>query len=215
MFRKTCCTLVFMAATGLVAKTFATPIQFTHRGVGRGTLHNTVFFETPFTIMAIGDTASREPGLPHLSVWSIDHSSAQIEIEEMGTFTFTTPTRTFVHTETGAVGFSGASVRGLDLFNGPRSEALSDWNMLTSIGPISGVGLLIQWQAAPIRTSAGLLHFEFDANVPATFQAVIIPEPSSIALAAICLLIAGRPKAPIAPSPRPGFEARGGRRLGR
>lgn len=159
----------------------AETIIFTHRGTGAyGSIGGNPFYNVTFTITAIGDTTNRVQRSDN--VYSIDHDFASILIEgfgAVGEFNFITPTRTFCNRGTGyggTVGFSRAS--GSDLFNGPRGlPALANWDMLTSIGPISAQnGELIQW-SSPVTTDGGILFFETDTSVPVTFEAVVVPEP--------------------------------------
>jgi hypothetical protein len=83
------------------------------------------------------------------------------------------------------VGYSRAGDFGADLFNGPVDSAFATWDMLTSIGPITGSGSLIQWDSEPVVTSGGILAFN-TASTSATFEASVgalaIPEPETYAL---------------------------------
>jgi len=89
-------------------------------------------FEATFTITASGDTDDRDTN--GLDFW-IDHTSASIEIDGVGTFDFVTPTRTFANNDFEVVGFSRAGANGTDLFNGPSHRDFGAWDMLSSIGP--------------------------------------------------------------------------------
>jgi hypothetical protein len=76
--------------------------------------------------------------------------------------------------------------------------------MLTSIGPVSGTGTLIQWTSSPVNTTGGVLVFTSGQSNPATFQATIIPEPASMTLIAIGLLAACKAARHCSPGLRPG-----------
>jgi len=154
----------------------AVPITFIHQGVGSGSLASAPFSTRGFAITAAGDTSQRV-GVAGVGYY-IDHLSAQIEIDGLGLFLFATPTRTFVNQTAPSAGFSRAGERGLDLFNfnGPEASVFATWGMTTSIGPVSGTGLLTQWNSPPVETSGGVLFFNVDTSVPAVFTAVI-PEP--------------------------------------
>lgn len=142
-------------------------------------------------ITALGDTSqvvNAFPGNPALSVWYIDHISAEIQIGGVGTFSFNTPTRTFVNNKVdppgpSVVGFSRAGAGGLDLFDGPKDAVFDAWALTTSIGPITGVGLLGQWTNTPVSTTGGVLVFNANENVAATFTATVIPEPAAATIA--------------------------------
>ncbi|MBL8745409.1 MAG: hypothetical protein JNK58_03530 [Phycisphaerae bacterium] len=170
----------------------AAMITFVHEGMGGGVVGNTVFGATapvPFVITAVGDTDNLDTSLGFARF--INHDSAVIDIFGVGTFTFTSPTRTFVNVN-GIVGFSRAGASGLDLFNGPQTAELGAWDMLSSIGPVSGDGALSQWGALPIiETDAGVIEF-FGASSPATFTAFVVPTPAGLALCGIGALVAAR-----------------------
>jgi hypothetical protein len=171
---------VLLAVSASVAS--ATPISYTHTGIGSGTLNGVLFgaaAPVAFTINSTGDTTTLQScGGACLSN---DNTSASITIQGLGTFAFTTPTRYFENA--GVVGFSRAGLGGSDLFNGP---ALSGWNMASSIGPIVGTANLFQWNSSPVITNGGVLFFN-DSVTPSTFTATVggvqaVPEPASLLL---------------------------------
>ena len=72
--------------------------------------------------------------------------------------------------------------------------------MMNSIGPVDGIGKLIQWDGFGIdpdidlvMTSEGILSFNDSFDVAATFQATVspIPEPSTYALLLVGLGVMG------------------------
>ena len=85
-------------------------------------------------------------------------------------------------------GFSRAS--GPDLFDEP-SSAFADWDMLSSIGPISGSASLLQWSFSPVNTDGGVLVFN-DGTSASVFTATVsgssVPEPSSLLLIVVGLV---------------------------
>jgi hypothetical protein len=164
----------------------AAPITFTHTGTWSGTLEGIAFPVSTFTITAVGDTGNRDS---FSGGFYIDHDAASISIAGLGTLNFLTGTRTFVNQSLSVVGFSRAGSGGLDLFNGPVNSAFSSWDMLSSIGPISGSGRLLQWGSPAVETNLGNLVFLGVDDMPATFEAVVgqsvIPVPGAILLAAV------------------------------
>src|SRR3990170_1189640 len=91
----------FMVLTAV--PTFAATITFTHIGFGSGTLGGTPFTTSDFTITAQGDTNNRDN---FLGGYYIDHDWASLLITGLGTYQFTTGTRTFVNNLDSLVGFS-------------------------------------------------------------------------------------------------------------
>jgi hypothetical protein len=177
---------ICLLLTAFVVNANAVPISFTHEGIGSGTLGSTSFSDAEFTITAQGDTMNRSLiSSPYIGFY-IEHDSASIFIASLGTFDFITDTRTFVNNTFGGVGFSRAGATGADLFDGPsNSGAFGSWDMLSSIGPITGSGGLEQWTSPypDVITNAGVLVFKGGSS-PATFQATIapVPEPSTMLL---------------------------------
>jgi hypothetical protein len=178
--------ILVIGLTSASSRAFAEPIVFVHTGIGSGTIDATPFFDAAFTITAIGDTDNRESTF---GVFSTDHVTATIVIEGIGSLQFVTETRTFVNNDLSLVGFSRASDSEADLFNGPDHAEFSTWDMLTSVGPHSGEGLLLQWITDDVETTGGVLFFETAAVETATFQATVVPEPATLWTAAIGLAV--------------------------
>jgi hypothetical protein len=173
------CALVYQSAT-------AAPIQFIHSGVGSGTIGGTPFQDAAFVFEALADTDDRgicsidEKGQP--DCFTLEHQSATVEIDGLGTFAFVSGTRTFTSLELRMIGFSRGENEGShDLYDGPRNDVFSSWNMLSSIGPVLGNASLFQWvedRAFPgirpaVETTAGVLLFDDRSKVPATFRAIV------------------------------------------
>ena len=169
----------------------AAPITITYQASGAGSLNGASFASSTFVITALGDTTNRATISP--GTFAIDHGSASINITGLGTFSFTTPTRTFVNQGAQVVGFSRAGEGGSDLLNSTSNAAYSTWDLLSSIGPITGSGSLVQWGLTPVVTSGGTLVFT-DRSTTLTFRADVgnaIPEPGTFQLIALGLLGAG------------------------
>jgi hypothetical protein len=145
-------------------------ITFTHTGdSGSGSIDGNPFSNQAFTITATADTLDIQS---FSGGFFIDHATACITIDNVGTFDFVTPTRTFVANDGSIVGFSRAGAGGLDLYNGPVDSAFSSWDMLSSIGPISGATGLLQWTSLPVITDGGQLIFNNDFTT-GSFEAVV------------------------------------------
>ena len=149
----------------------AATIELVHTGRGSGSVGKVKFTDAAFTITAVGDTEKR---LPYDTGFFIDHASATIAIEGVGVFQLMTPTRTFVLHTGNIVGFSRAGLSGGDLFDGPTTDAVHEWDMRSSIGPLSGSSNLLQWSSPAVLTHAGPLLFA-NAVVPGTFTARVPP----------------------------------------
>lgn len=157
----------------------AAVMTFNHSGIGSGTLNGVPFSNKKFTITATGDAPVNFPGGR-----AIQHDSASITMEELGTFNFLSLTRTFVNNDVAIVGFSRSENNGTDgsdLFNGPVSPVFAAWNLQSNIAMVSGVGRLIQWGSG-MTTSGGLLFFNTDEATTASFSASVVPEPTSAVL---------------------------------
>jgi hypothetical protein len=163
--------------------TLAGQISFLHSGVGSGSIGGLLFTNASFSILELGDTGNRTFWTNQGNVgFYIDDTSATINISNRGSFHLTIPTRTFVNNTLGIVGFSRAADF-TDLFDGPSSDLFRTWDMLTQIGPITTPnGFLVTWSSSPVTTDGGVLAFDTKFNLPATFQATLIPEPSSFPL---------------------------------
>lgn len=169
-----------LLAVGLLslaaAEAPAAILTFIHTGNGSGTLDGDPFPPSDFVITAQADTSDR---LFFSDGWWIDHLSATISIEGLGELDFLSPTRHFVNNTSITVGFSrGVEIGGLDLLNGPADAAFNTWDMTDPIGPISGLGFLVQWSSDPqMNTSGGILIFNHSSS-DSTFTA--IPEPTTL-----------------------------------
>jgi hypothetical protein len=187
---------ILLLSIFLASPCCATPIVFTHTGTSSGTLNGGAFANTSFIITGQADTSHR---VNSSSGFSLDLDSAQITLTGLGTFAITTPTREFYAFRAGipifnglpVVGFSRVGVSGTDLVDGPASASLASWNMLSSIGPINGLGAIFQWNSTPVLTSGGQLILN-DGNPQLTYQATVAPEPSAqLTLISLVFLVPG------------------------
>jgi hypothetical protein len=162
---------------------FANTITITQTGVGSGEIGSTSFTDAAFTITEIGDTSDVTPFIE--GEFFLD-TSASITISGVGTLDFTSATSTFVNNDLDEVGF-GRPFR--DLYEGPHNAAFATWNMLNSIGPISGRAELLQWKLFPVDTSGGVLAFNRGSS-DTVFTATVspVPEPGTLPLLGIGLV---------------------------
>lgn len=171
--------VVLVVSASFATGASATPIEFTYTGTGSGAIGASTFSNASFVITEKSDTSNIQScyGCSY-----IDANSTSISIEGIGSFLFTTATRTF--NSSGNVGFSRAGAGGWDLYN---VFSVGSWDMMSSIGPVSGIASLIQWDLSPVYTTAGVLSFNSNSTA-GTFQASIspVPEPATYAM-----LIAG------------------------
>lgn len=185
---------IAVISLAFVSSSFATPITLIHSGIGSGTIDGKAFNYAAFTITATGDTDNRELSSSGVA-FSLQHDSSTIEIAGEGIITIIQDTRTFVNFGTyqpALVGYSNAYPDGGDLFAGPRNSAFDSWDMLSSVGPVTGEGYIaLSFEYYPIETDAGLLMFEA-RDTFATFQAIVVPEPGT-ALLLLCGLLALTP----------------------
>jgi hypothetical protein len=157
-------------------------ITFNYTGTGTGSIGATPFTGASFVIAAVADT-DRQTEVS-AGVFFEDHDSASISIVGLGTYEFVTATRTFVNQNSHQIGFSRGGASGFDLFSNLSNSAFADWDLLSSIGPITGVARLNQWTSPypPVETTGGRLIFDREQTTTCTFQATVgsVPEPSTL-----------------------------------
>jgi hypothetical protein len=170
--------LIVLVAAVVSGTVFAGPIQFIYTGTGSGTSNGNAFSNAAFTITETADTSSRQAC--GAGCFFIDDKTASINIAGVGSLTFVTGTRTLISGS--EVFFARASFTGSDLFDGPANAALSGYDLLTSIGPITGSGSLAQWISPSVVTSGGVLIFTngiSDASFRAIAGIASVPEPQT------------------------------------
>jgi hypothetical protein len=179
---RACLSLLILLA--VASHAFSAQLSFTHSASGSGSIGGVPFTNASFSIFELVDTGNRVPfTVGGTFGYSIIDTSASINIAGLGLFHFTTPTRTFVNNDIGIVGFARGDGDLSDLFDGPGSSVFATWNMLTPIGPITAnSGELTQWSFSPVTTDGGVLVFNNARPINATFQATLVPEPSSVVL---------------------------------
>ena len=163
----------------------AAPIVFIYTGSGSGSIGETSFINSNFTITQESDTNEIQSCEDEDNCIVLESTSANILLDGIGSFEFITGTRTFENG--GYVGFSRAPIFGLDLYS---PFALSEtYNLSTPIGPIHGMPTLGQWDTTDVLTDGGVLSFNMSVGNYGTFEAV---SPSAIPLpAGIYLFLSG------------------------
>ena len=170
--------LAVVVATSFPGNAPAAPVTFTYTGTGSGEIGATPFTNQSFTITAVGDTANCYSwGSGSSSGYTTPHESASISIGSLGTYTFISATDTFVNNGTEVCGFQWAPSPYTDFYYSPATSAWQSWNMLSSIGPVTGTAQLLQWNLQAVMTSGGILEFN-SAYCPGSFQATVAPQPS-------------------------------------
>ena len=173
-------TLLFALFTTVIS---AAPITITYSSTASGTLAGNPFTDAAFTITALADTANRQTVVPGLFFYVND--SAQIAIAGVGTFSFTSPTSSFLTTFASLAGFSrsNGSNLGSDLVS-TSDNGFQTYDLLSSFGPTSSSsGAIQQWAASPAVTTSGGTLLLNDASAFVTYQAVVnsagVPEPGT------------------------------------
>lgn len=177
--------LLLALSIGGAANLRADLITFTFTGIGNGTLGASAFTDALFTIVATGDTATRETVAP--GIFDIEPLAVTIDIAGLGLFNVTSASRVFVNQNVLAVGWSRAGNGGSDIYNLSPIASLSTYDLLTSFGPVNdATPFFSQFNSSfgVITTNGGNLAVTSARN--ATFQAVVqntaIPEPGTISL---------------------------------
>lgn len=168
----------------------AADIVLTQEGYGNGRIDGVAFPLSHFVMTAYANTAERRT--EGFGYW-LPHSAASIDIDGLGTFHFLIATRTFVNSSHASVGFGRYGLFEGDLFDGPTNAQFAAWDMLSPVGPVSGGGVLLQWDPdhGDVLTTGGILEFDFRLNVPVTFSATV-PASASVGPFAATVLVVQR-----------------------
>lgn len=174
----------------------ALPIQFEYTGTGTGSIGATSFTDADFRFVATGDTDNRQFGPGR---W-IPHDSVSVWIDGLGTTRLTSPTASWVNGT--IIGFSRANsptTLGYDLFQMRNLTGVSGWDMLSSIGPFTGTGGVMQWTGpaiyTPVNTDLGRLVFTTDRAIAgASYQATVgavpaVPNRAPLVLLGLGMLV--------------------------
>lgn len=172
--------------TVLTINANATPISFVQTGLGSGSFFGTAFSDTPFIINAVGDTSTIhwDARLGERVGHQINLVSASITVGNEWTVFFPREfAQLVVHNELRSIFFNVTPPDGWTLLGGPTSSLFADWDMLSSIGPVTGEssgGFRFPLYGVP----DGQLIFSLAS--PMTFSATVqpVPEPGTLILLA-------------------------------
>lgn len=173
MKQSTVASLVVLAWAAVAA---ATPITYIYTGTGSGSLGGTPFTDAAFTITGQADTA--DLASCGGACREINHIATSVTIAGVGTFTITSPLRTFLNN---TPGLSRQNPPGGDLYSLYVGD-FAGWDLVSDWGPLNTTGSLLQW-APPqpdVNTNGGVLVFTNNGTVPGTFQAVLGREAAAI-----------------------------------
>lgn len=152
----------------------AAPITYTYTGTASGTIDGAPFTDAAFTITGLADTD--DLASCGGTCQEIDHISTAVVIDGVGTFTITSPLRTFLNN---SAGLSRQNPPGGDLYSLSGGDFVG-WDLVSDWGPINATGYTIQWNSVPVNTDGGVLVFADNGGNPATFQAVLGQEAEAI-----------------------------------
>jgi hypothetical protein len=170
VFKSCCLSLLVLLFWTLVA--VAQPITYISTGTGSGTIGGTPFADRAFVFTAHADTDDVESFPPDF--WAIDHLNTHIAIDGVGEYTITSPLRTFLNLGVMVTGLGRAG--GSDLYN--LAGDFTGWDLVSNWGPINATGWLLQWDVGNINTDGGVLVFNNQSEIPATFQAILGQGPA-------------------------------------
>jgi PEP-CTERM motif len=176
MMRRMLCMAGTLLLVG-IGRAHAAEIIFTETAIATGALGRDGFTDAPLTITAIADTANVNEIFP--GVFSVNNSSTTVFVPGFGSGTITDLSYTFsaqASSSEGGIGDNTIFADILDVMN----PAFATYNLTTSFGPLSGSTGINSGQ--PFPTTAGDFIIDSILGNTATFQATVVPEPSTLVL---------------------------------
>jgi hypothetical protein len=164
----------------------ANSVVYTLSGTGTGSLGATPFSDVVFTITSTADTANitesqLQPGPPGYYIFVVPDITATVFVSGLGAATFTIPTHNFDNFNTDIAGISASDLKGdiLDINN----SAFTSYDLSSSLGPLTGTPLINP--GVTFQTTVG--DFSLSSISFVTFQADVVPEPSTFAFLGVAL----------------------------
>ncbi len=187
--------LVFVSlVASLSGEVEAAFVTYTETATGSGTLGTTTFTNAALTFTQTAETANViyvlngiGAGGPGDYAYAVGNATATITIAGVGTASFTGQTSTFNDVTKPISGLEfGGPVFGGSVILGFFSPALPNYDLRSSIGPVASTTVYF----GPMNFATNLGNFTLSSTTdPATFQANVVPEPSSLTLGTIAALV--------------------------
>ena len=167
--------VLFLLAVMLRAE--AASVTYTFTGVGSGTVDAASFTDAAFAIRVVADTDQIIQFMDgRFRIFSVEDLSSSIEIVGIGSGEFDREERVFVNQTSSALGFSHSiGEGGVDLLD-IGHPSFATYDLSTSFGPVVGIPLIDEFSGEPSTLGSILLFSAHDIS----FNAVVVPEPSSI-----------------------------------
>ena len=171
------CALSYFAAKG-------SPATYTFTATGTGHLGDASFSDALLVFSAVADTTNiTETLTPYgpTPIFLVPDATATVSVDGVGSATFTSPTYNIVNPQVQASGISWSNL--LDILY-VTSPALASYDLSSSFGPITGTPGINPY--AYFDTTAGIFNLSSVSSV--TFQADVVPEPSTFTLLSAALV---------------------------
>jgi len=183
MFMRSPPVVALAAVLACAGPTVAQPVLYSFNGVANGSLGGQPFFNAPFSFEATADIAQITQQLP--GVFAVP-SNLDVTIGGFNRAMCLFDDRIVANQNFARVGIGDVGQNLAVLF--VDNPAIQSYGLNTSIGPLTGPAIISN--SALFPTTAGALNLSAVFNV--NFTATVVPEPSSLLLAATGLAAAWR-----------------------